>query len=140
MKIDVNYKFKNIEGKDQKEMIIDENENGNPKRDSDGQPLLKLGKPFTLRSACINVLTSPPIDIDPKTGRPKETTAEDKLKWADLAQRIYKSNGLIELAPEEVILLKGFINKRYRNPLTVQQAHAVLDPTTVPAKEMPIKK
>ena len=135
MKIDVNYKFKNIEGVVQREMIIDEDDDGNPKRDREGIPILKLGKPFTLRSACTNVLVNPPVDVDPKTGREKEVKAEDKLKWADLAMRIYKSNSLIELAPEEIVLLKRFINKRYKNTLTVQQAHAVLDPTSVPVKE-----
>lgn len=130
IKVDMNYKFKEIDGKVSREQVVDEDEQGNPKRDGQGFPILKLGKPFTLSVACLNVLTNPPQDINPQTNRPKEVSAEDKLKWADLAMRIYKSNGLFELAPEEQVLLKDFINKRYRNPLTVKQAFEILDPTT----------
>lgn len=130
MKVDMNYKFKEIDGKVTREQVIDEDEKGNPKRDGQGFPMLKLGKPFTLRAACLNVLTNPPQEIDPRAQRAKDIPAEDKLQWADLAMRLYKSNGLFELAPEEQILLKDFINKRYRNPLTVKQAFEVLDPTT----------
>lgn len=130
MKIDIIYKFKTIEGKVSKEMVIDEDKEGNPKKDDRGRPLFKRGPPFTLRSACLNVLINPPVDIDPRTQREKEISAEDKLKWADLAQRIYKAKDLVELSADEIVLLKEFINKRYRNPLTVSQAHAVLDPTS----------
>ena len=131
MKVDMNYKFKEIDGKVTREQVMDEDELGNPKRDGQGFPLLKFGKPFTLRAACLNVLQRPPQVIDPKTQRPKDVSAEDKLKWADLAMRIYKSNGLFELTPEEQVLLKDFINKRYTAPLTVKQAFETLDPTTV---------
>ena len=130
MKIDINYKFKTIEGKVSKEMVVDEDKEGNPKKDDRGRPLFKRGPSFTLRSACLNVLINPPVDIDPRTQGEKETSAEDKLKWADLAQRIYKANGPMDLSADEIVLLKEFINKRYRNPLTVSQAYAILDPTS----------
>lgn len=131
MKVDMNYKFKEVDGKTiVKERVVDEYDDGNPKRDSQGFPLMKLGKPFTLRMACLSVLTSPPIDTDDRTGKSKEIAVEEKLKMADLAQRIHKSNGLIDLKSEEITMLKGFINKRYRSPLTVKQAYDILDPTT----------
>lgn len=141
MKINIGCKFKKIDGEDDREMILDEDENSNPKRDSDGRPLLKRGPVLTLRLACINVLKNPPVDIDPKTGMvKKETSAEDNLKYADLAMRIYKSNAIIELEPEEATLLRAFINKRYnQRPLIVKQAHAALNPTAEEPKK-PEKK
>jgi len=137
MKILINTKFKKLDGKDDKQMILDEDEKGNPKRDSDGRPLLKRGPVLTLRLACINVLKNPPIDIDPKTGMAKkETSAEDNLKYADLAMRIYKASSLIELEPEDSTLLRAFINKRYnQRPLIVKQAHAALNPTAEEPKK-----
>jgi hypothetical protein len=128
MNIDFNYTFKKLDGKIEKELTVEEDKEGNPKRDSDGKALLKLGKPFTLRGACLNVLTNPPLDIDPRTNRERPVSAEDKLIWADLAQRIFKCNGLLDVSADEVVLLKKFINKRYRNPLTVKQAYDILDP------------
>ena len=130
MKVDMNYKFKEIDGKVVMERVVDEHEDGNPKRDAQGFPLMKLGKPFTLRAACLSVLTSPPTDTDKRTNQPKEIAVEEKLKMADLAQRIYKSNSLIDLTADEIVLLKDYINKRYRSPLTVKQAYDILDPTT----------
>lgn len=130
IKVDMNYKFKNLEGKVQREIDYEKDKEGNLIRDETGRPVPKLGKSFTLKGACLNVLQEPPQEIDPRTNRPKDVKAEDKLGWADLAMRIYRSNGLVELAPEEQVLLKDFINKRYRNPLTVKQAFEILDPTT----------
>lgn len=130
MKVDMNYKFKEIDGKVVRERVVDEYDDGNPKRDSQGFPLTKVGEPFTLRKACLSVLTSPPIETDKRTNQPKEIGYEEKLKMADLAQRIYKSNSLIDLTADEIVLLKDGINKRYRSPLTVKQAYDILDPTT----------
>lgn len=129
MKVDVNYKFKDLEGKVVKEQILDEDEKGNPKRDKEGFPILKFGSPFTLRKACIEVLVNPPIDIDPQTRRPKEIESEKKLKMWSLAQIIHASNGLVDLQSDEIEMLKKLINKRYSSPLTVAQAFAILDPT-----------
>ena len=130
MKVDMNYKFKEIDGKVAIQKVVDEDENGNPKTNDSGMPIMKKAKPFTLRAACLNVLTMPPVDTDKRTNQPKEIEAEEKLKMADLAQRIYKCNSLIDLKSEEITMLKEFINKRYRAPLTVKQAYDILDPTT----------
>lgn len=129
IKVDMNYKFKDLEGKDIKEQVLDEDEKGNPKRDKEGFPMLKFGAPFTLRKACIEVLVNPPVDIDPQTRRPKEVESEKKLKMWNLAQEIHASNGIIDLESDEIKMLMKLINKRYTSPLTVAQAFATLDPT-----------
>lgn len=129
IKVDMNYKFKDLEGKDIKEQVLDEDEKGNPRRDKEGFPLLKFGSPLTLRKICIEVLINPPVDIDPQTRRPKEIDSDEKLKMWNLAQEIHASNGLVDLESDEIKMLKKLINKRYTSPLTVSQAFATLDPT-----------
>jgi len=129
MKIDMNYKFKSLEGKIIKEQVIDEDEQGNPKRDKDGFPLLRLGSPLTLRKICIEVLVNPPIEIDQITKRAKEISSDLKIKMWELAQAIHSTNGLIDLSADDITMLKKLINKRYTSPLTVAQALAILDPT-----------
>ena len=133
IKVDVNYKFKDLEGKDIKEQVLDEDEQGNPKRDKEGFPLLKFGSPLTLRKICIEVLVNPPVDIDPQTRRPKEVESDKKLKMWALAQEIHASKGIVDLESDEIEMLKQLINKRYSSPLTVTQAFAILEPTKDPA-------
>ena len=127
MKVDLNHKFKTLDDKVVKEQVIDQDESGNPIRDKDGFPLLKIGSPFTLRKACERALLDTPAD--PKTGRPEQLSADDKLKRWGIAQRIHASNSTIELSAEEIVLLKELINKKYPSPLTVAQAYEALDPT-----------
>ena len=127
MKVDVNYKFKDLDGKIIKERIIDEDEKGNPKRDAQNFPLLKNGNPFTLRKICTQALLD--SSVDPKTGKPEQLSADDKLKRWGIAQRIHASNSTIDLSAEEIVLLKELINKKYPSPLTVAQAYEALDPT-----------
>lgn len=131
MQVNFDYEFKEIDGSVSRNLEIVKDEKGNPVRDSDKKPILQLGAPFTLKSACLNVLQSPPVEIDPRTGRQVEIKAEDKLMWADLVMRIYKCNGTMELSSSEQELLKNFINKRYNNPLMVRQAFEQLDPASV---------
>lgn len=134
MQININYKFQKLNGKDLKELVIDEDKNGNPKRDKDNVPILKLGKAMTLRKVCIDVLVNPPMQIDPMIKRPKEIEAEKKLEMWNLAQRIHASDGLVDLGSKEQELLKELINRRYpsgtSSVLIVAQAFAVLDPST----------
>jgi len=139
MKIDMNYKFRDLDGKVEKERILDEDEKGNPKRDREGFPMLKLGAPLTLRKICTEVLVNPPMDIDPATKRPKEVAADIKLDAWNLAQRIHASDGLVDLTSDEVTMLKKAINRRYPSPATVAQAFAILDPTAE-GKKKPEKK
>lgn len=141
MKIDVNYKFLNIEGKVQRETEFEKDKNDIPIKDKNGNLIQILGVPFTLRSACLNVLTNPPQKLDERTGRARENTAEHSLMLGELAREIYKSNGLIDLSVDDVKLLKGYINKRYnQNPLIIIQAWEILDPTDVEKKKKKSKE
>lgn len=139
VKVDINYKFVNLNGKPERERIMDEDEKGNPKRDGDGFPMLKLGPVLTLRKICTEVLVNPSVDIDPATKRPKEVPADQKLDAWNLAQKIHASDGIVELEVEEISMLKKAINKRYPSPATVAQAFAALDPTAAESKK-PEKK
>lgn len=129
MKIDMNYKFKDLDGKVEKQRVLDEDEKGNPKRDREGFPMLKMGPPLTLRKICTEVLVNPSVDIDPATKRPKEVPADVKLNAWNLAQKIHASDGLTDLEAEEITMLKKAINRRYSSPATVAQAFDILDPT-----------
>lgn len=136
MNIDLNYKFLNIEGKVQRETDFEKDKNDIPIKDKNDNLIQILGIPFTLRSACINVLTNPPREIDERTGRPIENKPEYNLMLTELAREIYKSNGLINLSADDVKLLKDYINKRYnQNPLIITQAWEILDPTDVGKKK-----
>ncbi len=132
MQININHKFKKLDGKDVKDLVIDEDKKGNPKRDKEGVPLLKLGDPITLRKVCMDVLVNPPMQIDPMTKRAREIPAEKKIEMWNLAQRIYASDGDCDLGSPEVEMLKKLINRRYpsgtSSTLIVAQAFAVLDP------------
>ena len=127
MKIDLNMKFKDIDGKSIPEMVIDEDEEGRRKVDPAGNFFMKQGRALTLKIACLNVLTSPPIETDDR-GNPRELKAETKLKYAEFAQRIYKANGLFEMSAHELVMLTRLIDKTYRSPLIYKQACETLDP------------
>lgn len=140
MKIDMNYTIKDLDGKDIKDLIVDEDAEGNPNRDKEGYPLLKRGPSITLRKICEEALVNPPPVIDPATKRPKEVPADKQIDAWNFGQRIHASDGLMELTSEEITELKKLIGKKYssgpNSVAKVAQSHAVLDPT---AKE-PEKK
>jgi len=133
MQIDMNYKFKQLDGKDLKDLVIDEDKDGNPKRDKDNIPILKLGAAMTLKKICTDVLVNPPVELDPMTKRAKEIPSDKKLDMWNLAQKIHTSNGLVDLKSDKVEMLKKLINRRYpsgmSSTLIVAQAFATLDPT-----------
>lgn len=136
MKIDMNYKFKNLKGKTQRETAFEKDKKGLPVKDKWGNLVQVLGPPFTLKSACLTVLTAPPEEVDERTGRPIENKAEYNIMLSELARDIYKSNGLVELSTDDVTLLKDYINKRYNlSPLIVAQAIEVLDLTDAEKKK-----
>ena len=136
MKIDINYKFKTLEGKDlpdqasilsvDKLLSIETWEEF-----KEFQGTLEKGKPFTLRKACVNVLLMTEID---GSGRPKELKGEQKVERYELAKDIHKSGPLIDLQSEQISLLKKLIARAY-GPLTVGQAWKVLDPHEEAEKE-----
>lgn len=133
MKIDINYKFKTLEGEDVKDQVsllrVEELlaiETWEGFREFQGK--LEKGKPFTLRKACVNVLLGTELD---GTGRAKELKGEEKVRRYQIATRIYKSDGLVDLSVEDIGLLKKLIGRVY-GPITVGQAWEILDPHVPP--------
>lgn len=131
MKIPFNHRFKTLDGKDIPEGP-DEVE-----KDKDGKEVIKKkSPPFTLKTACVNVLLNPGVDeiICPQCRhqikKPEELTGEEKAKRFMLATKIYGgdgSDGLVDIGTKDIELLKDLIAKNYP-PLTVGQAWLVLDP------------
>jgi len=136
MKVDLNMIFKEIDGKSMTEFVIDEDDEGTRKVDKDGNFFMKRGRNLTLKIACLNVLTNPPLEKDDR-GNPRELKGETKLRYTELAQRIYKADGLFEMSAQEIVLLTKLIDKTYRSPLIYTQAFETLDPHA--AKEEEIK-
>lgn len=139
MKVDLNMKFRDIKGEVIPELIVDEDENGVRKVDPQGNFFMKPGRDMTLKIACVNVLTNPPVQRDER-GNPKELGGEIKLKYAELAQRIYKASGLFEFSSKEIVLLTRLIDKTYRNPLVYQQAFEALDPHAAKEEEKKLEE
>ena len=118
MKIDVNYKFVELDGK----TVIPEQP---PEmKNVDGVMEEVIHPPFTLRKACTNVLVMREVTKD---GRPKEMTGKEKVERYELAKKIHNSTGLVDLQVEEVALLKELIGRIFP-PITVGQAFEILDP------------
>ena len=131
MKIDFNYKFVNLDGSIIPEAPDTVEEiDGKPVM-KDEKPVMKKSPPFTLKVACCNVLIRQEAD---ERGRPKEIKPEEKIKRYELAKKIYKSTGLIDLQSEEISLLKKLIGRIYP-PLTVGQAFEILDPHSTDEKK-----
>jgi len=85
----------------------------------------KEGKPFLMRTVCINALLEPHQDD-------KNLTGEKKAERYHLAMEIYKTKGKIDLSIDDIKLLKDLIAKM-PSPLIVGQAFDILDP---PKKEI----
>lgn len=130
MKIDFNYRFKNLDGKDIPEWP-DEVE-----KDKDGKEVIKKKHPpFTLKMACVIVLLAPELgkitcsQCKAVLVAPKELTGEEKVTRGLLATEIHKG-GLVDVGTKNIELLKELIAKEYTS-LIVMQAWAVLDPHEV---------
>jgi len=120
MIIDLNYVFKNLDGSkivnpDTKEL------------DKEGKEKVIPGKPVTLKSLCEMALTLP-------VPGEEDLAVEKKLQRGDLAMRIYKEKGKVDLSAKEVVLLMDLLGKG-GGPLIVVQAFEVLDPKNKPPKE-----
>lgn len=124
IKIDFNYKFVNFDGTTIPERPDEPEEVDGVPVMKDGKPVMKKSPPFTLRTACVNVLTMHEVD---ERGRAKEISGKDKVERYELAKRIYHSKGLVEISPEEQVLLKELVGRIYP-PITVGQAYEILDP------------
>lgn len=126
MKIDVNYKFTELDG-----TIIPELP---PEMEKiDGKMQEKKSPPFTLRKACANVLLgSRVMKIKcPKCGnmldKPEEISGEEKLRRFQLATKIHNSTDLVDIGTKDIELLKERIAIIYPT-MTSGQAWQVLDP------------
>lgn len=128
MKIDFNYKFKTLDGK-----VIPERPD-EVEKDKDGKEVIKKKHPpFTLKTACVNVLLNTELDqiICPQCRTqiksPKELSGEEKANRFMLATKIYNGNGLVDIGTKDIELLKDLIATNYP-PLTAGQAWNILDP------------
>jgi len=125
MKIDFNYKFKTLNGEVIPERADEE------VVDKDGKKTTEKHPPLTLRTISENVILGQEIDKD---GKPKEMGGAEKCKRYDLAMRIHKGTGLVDLEVEEITLLKKLIAKGY-STLVVGQAFRILDPHEAAERE-----
>ncbi|MBA7652828.1 hypothetical protein ES703_60667 [subsurface metagenome] len=128
MKIDFNYKFKTLDGK-----VIPERPD-EVERDKDGKEVIKKKHPpFTLKTACVNVLLNTDLDqvVCPQCRHqikvPRELMGEEKANRFMLATKIFNGDGLADIGTKDIELLKDLIAKHYP-PLTVGQAWETLDP------------
>ncbi len=118
MKIDFNYKFVDLDGN-----II--RDGADEREEVDGKMVVtKKAPPFTMRMACVNVLVLTRLD---RSTKPKELTGQEKVDRYELAMRIHKSTGLVDLSVEDIVLLKDLVGSTYP-PITVGQAWDILDP------------
>ena len=126
MKIDFNYKFVLFDGKtipEGPDMIVEEG----------GKKIPKKSPPFTLRTACVNVLLGTRLSQIkcPKCGteidKPEMLSGDEKAKRYRLAKRIHYSKGLLDLQAEEIALLKK-LTAIVLPQVTMGQAWDILDP------------
>ena len=88
--------------------------------DLDGRPIDEAeGKPATLGFVCLDALMRSYNDEPNLTG-------VEKVRRYDLALRIKRGGGQLDLPAEEITLLKLLIGKAYA-PLIVGQAWAMLE-------------
>ncbi len=102
-------------------------------KDKNGKETIKKSPPFTLKTACVNVLLNEKIGVcvcpqcRTEVKVPEELSGEEKCKRFMLATKIYGGSGQVDIGTKDIELLKDLIAKHYP-PLTVGQAWAILDP------------
>lgn len=96
----------------------------------DGKAILEVGetgkegsKPLTLASIAINSLLSPLPDA---RGQPEQMDATSKVRFAVLAEKIFKSTGPMDVTVEDVAAIKDRIGRAF-GPLPVMRACALLE-------------
>ena len=130
MKIDLNYKFLDMEGEVIKDRIPLLDENENQVFNDFGAPQFKLKGDFTLRKIIQETLFNPPLSRDPRTGNFVQISDEKKKACYVLLNKILNhKEGLIDFEPEDQSLLRDLITKKYNSPWTTGQARHALDPT-----------
>lgn len=127
MGINFNTNFKFLDGENVP------SEDDKVEKDKEGKEVIKKSPPFTLKTACINVLLNEQLGlcVCPKCNAefklPEELSGEEKCRRFMLATKIYSGDGAVDIGTKDVELLKDLIAKHYP-PLTVGQAWAILDP------------
>lgn len=139
MKIDFNYKFKTLKGD-----VIPERDD-EVEKDKDGKEIIKKkSPPFTLKTACTNVLLNPRLEAvtcprcKTEIKKPEELTGEEKARRFLLATKIYDGNGLVDIGTKNIELIKDLIAKNYPSNLVVGQAWGILDPHEAEEKKKEI--
>jgi hypothetical protein len=88
--------------------------------DLDNKPILTPEqKPFTLGKACVDALM---VGYEDEKG----LSGEEKLKRYDLALAIHSAKNSLEIAAEQVVLLKKLVGKGY-GPLVSGQVWKMLE-------------
>ena len=138
MSIDLNYKFKTLEGKVVKEKVPKFDENENQIVSEFGVPQFELKGDFTLRKLVEDTLFNPPMIRDERTGQLRQITEQKKKACYKLLNKVMDNkDGMIDFSSEETTLLKDMIIKKFNSPWTTGQACEILDPAE---KESPEKK
>jgi hypothetical protein len=82
---------------------------------------------LTLRKVIIRSLTELPQESVGMGMRPKQIPGEEKLERFDLALRVKKCDGEVELTTDEISKVKGWIDELYASPIVVARAWAMLE-------------
>lgn len=90
----------------------------------DGSALIDGGSPITLKKVAIEAL----LGVMDDGGRPERMLAEQKVRYALLAQSIFSANEPLDLQVEDIAVIKDRIGRAYA-PLIVMRAWALLDPS-----------
>lgn len=129
MKIELNHKFKTLKGKVVKEKVPKLDEGENQIFNDFGAPQFELKGDFTLRKLIEDTLFSPPLIRDQRSGNFVQISDQKKRDCYKLLNKIINhKDGMIDLASEEITLLKDLITKKFNSPWTVGQAREILDP------------
>jgi hypothetical protein len=82
---------------------------------------------LTLRKVIIRSLTELPQESVGMGMRPKQIPGEEKLERFDLALRVKRCDGEIDLTTDEISKIKGWIDELYASPIVVARAWAMLE-------------
>jgi len=130
IKVDLNYKFTNLNGDTVKEKVSQLDENENQIFNDFGTPQFELKGDLTLRKLIEQTLFNPPLIREPRTGQFVQISEDKKKACYKLLNKVLNhKDGLIDLEPEETSLLRDLITKKFNSPWTVGQAREVLNPT-----------
>jgi H2-forming N5,N10-methylenetetrahydromethanopterin dehydrogenase-like enzyme len=83
---------------------------------------------LTLRKVIVRAATDLPQEqVGMGQMRPKQIPGEEKLERFDLALRVKKCDGQIDLTTDEISKIKGWIDELYASPIVVARAWAMLE-------------